>query len=71
MQKGLTLFGMTRRIAGAAIVLDLRDVADHLFPATDLTRIILVATTHVIAAIPLEPAARIIRMDPTFGSPDG
>src|SRR4029450_12592486 len=39
-------------------------------PALDLP-VVLVgqAATHVIAAIPLEPAARIVRMNPAFAFP--
>jgi hypothetical protein len=39
-------------------------------PAFDLALVLLWhAATHVVTAIPLEPAARIVRVDPSFVSP--
>lgn len=41
-------------------------------PATNLTLILAwKAPAHIVATVPLEPAARIVRIDPAFRSPDG
>ena len=70
MKQCLTLPRATQQIAGFAILLDLPNVAANRLPAFDLPCVFLrQAAAHVIAAIPLEPAARIIAMDPAFASP--
>src|SRR5687768_15013268 len=38
-------------------------------PASDLARIVFAAPAHVVTAVPLEPAARIIGMHPSFAAP--
>ena len=66
----LTLPRATQQIAGFAILLDLPNVAANRLPAFDLSCVFLrQAAAHVIAAIPLEPAARIVAMDPAFAPP--
>ena len=51
--------------------LDLADVAAHRLPSPDLATILVGQTAaHVIATIPLEPAARIVGMQPSFATPD-
>jgi len=40
-------------------------------PPLDLMGVIVAAASHVIAAIPLKPASRILRMDPAVAPPDG
>ena len=40
-------------------------------PAADLAGIVVVPAAKEIAAIPLKPAARIIRVDPTLTLPFG
>src|SRR5579863_6581891 len=53
------------------MLLDLPDVPPHRLPASDLPRIFLEeAAPEVVAAIPLEPAARILGRDPTLLAPD-
>ena len=47
----------------------LRHVAANGPPTSYLTQIIFVAASAIISAIPLEPAARIVRMNPTFVPP--
>src|SRR3569832_2036325 len=69
VEDGLALAGAAVEVARLAGLLDLRDVAHDLFPAPDLARIVLRAAAHVIAAIPLEPAARILVVDPTLAAP--
>ena len=38
-------------------------------PPPDLARIVGAPAAHVVAAVPLEPAARILRMDPALPAP--
>jgi hypothetical protein len=55
-----------------AIPSDLRDMPFDLLPAPDLPRILFRhAAPNVVAAVPLEPAAGIVRMQPTFLAPQG
>jgi len=49
-----------------AVLFDLGDMPCHRFPAPDLTRVVRAAPAQVIPAIPLEPAAWIIGIDPSF-----
>ena len=57
-------------VAGLAIALDLADMAAHCFPALDLAGVLVGdAAAHVVAAIPLEPAARIVAEDPALLAP--
>src|SRR5215469_382533 len=51
------------------VFLQLRHVPANCAPPRDLAEIIFVAATRIIAAIPLEPAARIVWVNPTFASP--
>src|SRR5690606_25799120 len=55
--------------AGFAVLPDLRDVAPHRLPASDLARIVAHAAAHEIAAVPLEPAAWIVRVNPALAAP--
>src|SRR5262245_25297550 len=53
------------------MALDLPHVAADRLPALDLTAVFVADTAaHVVAAIPLEPAARIVGMDPALLAPD-
>src|SRR6516162_6694338 len=50
--------------------LDLRNVPPNRFPAFDLAGILFGhAAAHIVSAIPLEPAAWILGVDPSFLSP--
>jgi hypothetical protein len=52
--------------------LDLRGMPFDLLPASDLPRVFLrQAAPHVVAAVPLKPAARIVRMQPALPAPQG
>ena len=51
------------------MLLQLREVAADGAPSLDLAQIVLVPAAGVITAIPLEPAAWIVRMNPAFLSP--
>ena len=70
VQQCLALAPPAQQIAGLAMLLDLPDMAADRFPAADLPRVLIRhAAAHVVAAIPLEPAARIVGMEPTFAPP--
>src|SRR3954447_23936008 len=70
MQQGLTLARPAHRVAGFAVALDLADMAAHRPPPLDLPRILLrQPTAEIVAAIPLEPAARVVRKNPSFVPP--
>ncbi|MEY2585705.1 MAG: hypothetical protein QOD80_1731, partial [Verrucomicrobiota bacterium] len=64
MEQGLALPRATREIARRAMLLQLRDVSPDRPPALDLAKIVGMAPAEIITAIPLEPAARIVGMDP-------
>src|SRR5262249_50589693 len=70
MQKRLALARPAHWIARLAMLPDLGNVALHRLPAADLAGVLLGQTpAHVVAAIPLEPAARIVGMNPALPSP--
>src|SRR5215471_19346978 len=70
MKQCLTLPSATEQIAGFTILLNLLDVSADRPPAPNLPRIFLHhAAAHVVAAIPLEPAARVAGMNPSLPSP--
>lgn len=71
MQKRLALAAPAGEIAAIAIFLNLTNVTAHHLPAFDLSLIIRHTTAHVITAIPLKPAARIIRVNPALAPPFG
>jgi hypothetical protein len=67
VQERLALAPPAGRVARLAMFPDLRDVALHRLPATDLAGVLLGhPPAQVVAAIPLEPAARIVRMFQPF-----
>ncbi|KQZ95345.1 hypothetical protein ASD64_18875 [Mesorhizobium sp. Root157] len=71
MQQSLTLAASAPDVARLAITPHLRHVASHSFPSTDLAFVLSWQSASVeVAAIPLEPSAWIIRMDPALGPPD-
>src|SRR3954453_15546103 len=69
MEQGLPLPPATVKIAGRAMFLELRYVSPKRPPALDLAEIIGMAAPGERTAKPLEPAARIVGMDPAFFSP--
>src|SRR3974390_2367286 len=72
MQQRLPLARAAHRIPGLAVFPDLLDVTPYRLPALDLARVFLRhAAAHVIAAVPLKPAARIIRVNPALLAPFG
>ncbi len=67
MQQGLSLFAAAGELAGFAVLLDLGEVTLHGFPTFDLALVFLGSSAaEIVAAVPLEPAARVLGMDPAF-----
>src|SRR5690606_23694399 len=72
LQQRLALPRPAKGITGLAVAGNLRGVAAKRPPAADLAPVFAFhAPARVIAAVPLEPAARIVRVDPAFGAPFG
>src|SRR5687767_11943758 len=71
MQDSLSLPAAAVKIARLAVGDDLRHVPADRPPSSNLPRIVGRPATHVVAAIPLKPSARIRRPDPTVAPPDG
>src|SRR5581483_4709285 len=70
LQQRLALAPAAAEVAGIAVLLHLPQVPAHRLPAADLAAILLGhPAAHVVAAVPLEPAAGIVRMDPAFAAP--
>ncbi len=69
MQQGLALAATTIEIARLTVFLQLRHVAANGPPTRNLTQIIFTAASAIISAIPLEPAAWIVGVNPTFTPP--
>ena len=72
MQKCLPLPWAAGKLARLAVPLDLPDVPAHRLPALDLPPVFVGhPAAHVVAAIPLGPAARIVSVKPSLVTPDG
>jgi len=71
MKQGLALARMTIERALGTRVADLSNVSPHRPPAFDLAFVVERATSHMIPAVPLEPPARIVGINPAFFSPHG
>src|SRR4029450_7009197 len=71
VQQGLALFPPALQVAAGAVVAHGRGVARGRAPAADLAPVVRRAAPHVVTAIPLEPAARILWMDPSLAPPRG
>jgi hypothetical protein len=69
VQQRLALAATTIEIASFTVLFQLRHVAANGSPTRNLTQIILAAASAIISAIPLEPAAWIFGMNPTFAPP--
>ncbi len=66
MQQCLSLLSPASEIAARAILFQLRDMSPHRFPAFYLTLVVGAAATGIISAEPLEPTARIFRVNPSL-----
>src|SRR6185437_4067701 len=72
MQQSLALPRPAKNIAALAVTLDLPQVPAHRLPPLDLAQVLVLhAAAHIIAAIPLEPAARVVGVNPTLLAPNG
>src|SRR5262245_43466391 len=70
IQQRLPLAAPAEEVARLTIFLHLPHMTEDCFPALDLPAIFVRhAPAHVIAAVPLEPATRIVGMDPAFALP--
>jgi hypothetical protein len=69
VEQRLSLPSPTRQVAGPACPLDLNGMSSHGAPSPDLTLVVRSASAHVIATVPLEPSAGILRPDPSLLSP--
>ena len=70
MKEGLALAAPAIQIARGTMLLQLRDMAADGAPSLNLPKIVGMPAARVIAAIPLEPAARIVGMNPSFFAPN-
>ena len=72
VQQSLSLARTAKRIARLTILAQLGDMPFERRPALDLPVILLRhSASHVIAAIPLKPATRIVRVEPAVVLPYG
>ncbi len=71
MEKRLALFAATVHIARFAGTLYLPYVPNHTFPALYLTLIVGASASREVSAIPLEPAAGVLIVNPTLIAPHG
>src|SRR5687767_11756939 len=69
MQRGLTLSFSAVCIPRLAILPNRCDMAGDGAPPPNLARIVGAASAHVVTAIPLEPATRVLRADPAAQPP--
>src|SRR5688572_12873654 len=71
VKHGLPLPAPALEIPRLAVALNRSHVARDRPPSPDLARVVRVTATHVVAAVPLEPAARVVRTDPALAAPRG
>jgi hypothetical protein len=72
MQQRLALTRATREVHRLAVPLDLPDMAPHCLPALDLPRVFIHhSAANRVTAIPLEPAAWIVGVNPSLRTPEG
>src|SRR5689334_16589706 len=70
VQDGLALAWAAGQIALLAIAADGGDVSRDRPPSPDLTRIVGAPAAHVVPTVPLEPASRVLRTNPSVPAPD-
>ena len=71
MQECLPLTPPALEVSFLAMLPNGRNVPRDRTPPPYLSRIVPRPAPHVIAAVPLKPAARILRIDPAFAAPLG
>jgi hypothetical protein len=70
VQERLPLSPAAEKVARFAVPPNLLHVPTHGFPPFDLAAVLFRhAPAQIIAAIPLEPAARVVGVNPTLGAP--
>src|SRR5262245_58891888 len=70
LQQRLPLPRAAGQVARLTVPLDLPDVPAPCLPSSDLPPVFIEqAAAHVVAAIPLEPAARVVGVDPALVAP--
>src|SRR5262245_44506895 len=69
VQQRLPLPRPAERVADIAVGFHLLDVTSEGFPPIDLPRVVFHAATGIVPAVPLEPAARVVRVDPSLPLP--
>ena len=69
MEQRLALPTAAIQIARFTVFFQLRHVAANGAPTANLPQIILTAAPAIVSAIPLEPSAWIVGMDPAFAPP--
>src|ERR1700733_1614345 len=69
VEQRLALAATAPKIAGYAVFLDRGDVPLDRAPASNLSRVVVAAPSQIIAAVPLKPAARVLRVDPALAAP--
>lgn len=71
MQQCLSLLAPTVEITRPAILFNLRDMPPNGSPPADLALVIRAASPQAVAAVPLEPTSRVLRVNPIFRTPNG
>jgi hypothetical protein len=72
VKKSLSLTFAAGLVTGLAVKFDLPDVSSHCLPTPNLSKVFLRhSAAHIISAIPLKPAARIVGVYPSVLAPDG
>ena len=70
MQHSLSLPSSTIPIPRHTVLFYLGNMPSNSFPPSDLPLIVLMSSSHEVAAIPLKPSSGIVRMNPTLLSPN-
>ena len=70
MQNRLPLPRATFHVTPLAVLLHLGDVSLDRLPTIDLPLIVLPASAHVVTTVPLEPATRVVFMEPALFLPN-
>lgn len=70
MEQRLPLAAPALKVASCAVLLQLRHVSPDEAPSFDLSQLVRMPSPGIVPAIPLEPAAGIIRMNPSLRLPD-
>src|SRR4029079_1212695 len=71
VQDRLALPAAAIHVAGLAVLPDRSDVPRDGAPAPDLAGVVRAPAPHVVAAVPLEPAAWILAAQPAVAAPHG